>query len=58
VPSLVVERRAKVPVTLVSVLSGEPYTTSVEKQSWTIRQGKRQVTFGVGAGRIGSPSVL
>jgi hypothetical protein len=57
VPSMVVERRAWLPVTLVSVLSGAPYTTSVEKQRWTIRQGERQVRFSIGAGRIGSPSV-
>ena len=57
VPSLVVVRRTELPVTFVSLLSGAPYTVSVDGARWTIRQGADRIAFDIGEGRIESVSI-
>jgi hypothetical protein len=57
VPSLVVERRTELPITLVSVLSGAPYTASVDKARWTVRQNAGRVAFDIREGRIEAVSI-
>src|SRR5205823_2291676 len=57
VPSMVAERRAELPITFVSLLSGAPYTASVDKTRWTIRRAAGIVAFDIGEGRIEAVSI-
>jgi heparinase II/III-like protein len=57
VPSLVVDRRRTLPMTLVSILSGAPYTTVVSSDRWAIDQGSRHVMFTIDNGRFTSQTV-
>ncbi|MBK9519324.1 MAG: alginate lyase family protein [Anaeromyxobacter sp.] len=45
VPSLVVEARGLLPITLVSVLSSGPAITSAEGQAWTVRTSDLSLSF-------------
>ena len=58
VPSLAVAQRDALPATLVSVLSGVPYSASVAKDRWTIEQDNDRVVFDLRGGRIDLESVV
>jgi asparagine synthase (glutamine-hydrolysing) len=57
VPSLVVEQRAELPLTMVTILSGAAYTASVDEGRWALRLNDGGVTFALADGRIDSISI-
>ena len=56
VASLAVERRAVLPFTLVTILSGSPTAVSVSDDRWRIEYASRALEFGLHDGRVHSIS--
>jgi asparagine synthase (glutamine-hydrolysing) len=57
VASLVAEQRSQLPMSMVTILSGVPYTASVDEARWSILLSDSTATFDVRDGRIESLSI-